>query len=56
MQGFTSYNSVDAGLLYGWAVRKLLDTGYGDRPEEAAVLEESLLPALEAIAGAFLFV
>ena len=54
MQGFTSYNSVDAGLLYGWAVRKLLDTGYGDRPEEAAVLEESLLPALEAIAGAFL--
>ncbi|MCP4750180.1 MAG: hypothetical protein GY866_04770 [Proteobacteria bacterium] len=49
-QGFTSYNSMDAGLLYCWAVRKLLDTGIAI----AGRIEREILPAVESIVYAFL--
>lgn len=53
-QGFTSYNSIDAGLLFCWTVGKLLKTGYGGREAEKTVLIEKILPAVKAIVDAFL--
>jgi len=52
-QGFTSYNSIDAGLLFCWAVGKLLKTGYGIRKAEKIILTERILPAVNAIVEAF---
>jgi 1,4-alpha-glucan branching enzyme len=52
-QGFTSYNSIDAGLLFCWAVGKLQKSGYGCRKAEKIVLIEKILPAVKAIVDAF---
>lgn len=52
-QGFTSYNSIDAGLLLCWSVSKLLKTGYGGRKAEKAVLIEKIRPGVNAIVDAF---
>ena len=49
-QGFTSYNSMDAGLLYCWAVRKLLDTGISFEGR----IEREIVPAVESIVKAFI--
>ncbi|HAK44658.1 MAG TPA: hypothetical protein DCO79_01885 [Spirochaeta sp.] len=51
-QGYTSYNSIDAGLLFCWAINKLIDFGYGGRPEEISVLVKTFLPAVEQIVTA----
>lgn len=53
-QGFTSYNSIDAGLLFCWAVRKLMDSGYGRAVEEKKLLIGTIRPAVESIITAFL--
>ena len=53
-QGFTSYNSIDAGLLFCWAVGKLLNTGYGKQKSEKTILAERLLPAIKSIITAFI--
>ncbi|PID60717.1 hypothetical protein CSB45_00175, partial [candidate division KSB3 bacterium] len=53
-QGFTSYNSMDAGLLFCWAVGKIRDGGYGKKKKEKAYLGQTLLPAVASICGAFL--
>lgn len=53
-QGFTSYNSIDAGLLFCWAINKLIDFGYGRNNDEKAVLTGRFLPAVRAVAGAFI--
>ena len=53
-QGFTSYNSIDAGLLYCWAVNKFLDAGYGANPAENKILKESIYPAVHDIVLAFI--
>ncbi len=53
-QGFTSYNSIDAGLLFCWAIGKLLNTGYGSLKPEKKVLTDIFLPAVSAIVTAFL--
>ena len=53
-QGFTSYNSIDAGLLFCWAAGKLLQTGYGESRNENEILTEIIRPAVESIIDAFL--
>ena len=53
-QGFTSYNSLDAGLLYCRAVLKLLESGFGINKDELAIIKKSLLPAVKSIISAFL--
>ena len=53
-QGFTSYNSIDAGLLFSWAVGKLLRKGYGRIADEKDKLANKLLPAIESIISAFI--
>ena len=53
-QGFTSYNSIDAGLLFCWAVRKLVFSGYPKTDEEKRLLTDTIKPAVESIINAFL--
>ena len=54
MQGFTSYNSLDASLLYLRAMELLLDGGFGEKDVEKDVLRNQLFPAVKEIAEAFL--
>ena len=54
MQGFTSYNSVDAGLLYFRAAGLLIESGFGEIEPEAEILSTRLFPALAGIMSAFL--
>ncbi len=53
-QGFTSYNSIDAGLLYCRAVMKLIEFGYGNKPGEAVFIRSVLFQAVTSIVEAFL--
>ena len=53
-QGFTSYNSIDAGLLYCWAVNKITAGGYGLHANEQKILSDVILPAVSQIVFAFL--
>ncbi len=53
-QGFTSYNSIDAGLLYCRAVMKLLEYGYGNKSGEVDFIRSVLFPAVTSIVEAFL--
>ncbi|MDC7126018.1 MAG: amylo-alpha-1,6-glucosidase [Spirochaetales bacterium] len=53
-QGFTSYNSLDAGLLYCRTVLKLLETGFGEKKTELQKIKQTLLPAVESIVTAFI--
>ncbi|MBI9103421.1 MAG: glycogen debranching enzyme family protein [Spirochaetales bacterium] len=52
-QGFTSYNSMDAGLLYCWAVSKFLDSEYSGEKKFIQRLKKQILPAVESIVNAF---
>ncbi|MDC7223435.1 MAG: amylo-alpha-1,6-glucosidase [Spirochaetales bacterium] len=54
MQGFTSYNSLDASLLYMRAVDLLLQGGFGEKEVEKAVVRNQLYPAVKKIVDAFL--
>jgi predicted glycogen debranching enzyme len=54
MQGFTSYNSVDASLLYMRAVDLLIKEGFGGNNDEKIILESKLFPAVGKIINAFL--
>ncbi|MDC7221824.1 MAG: amylo-alpha-1,6-glucosidase [Spirochaetales bacterium] len=54
MQGFTSYNSLDASLLYLRAVDLLLKEGFGSSDIEKGVLKDQLFPAVKKIVEAFL--
>jgi len=53
-QGFTSYNSMDAGLLYCWAVGKFLDSEFTSEKKFHPRLKKEILPAVESIVNAFL--
>ncbi len=53
-QGYTSYNSIDAGLLFCWAVSKMLDSGFGQKAQEVKILSDKLLPAVESVINAFI--
>ena len=53
-QGFTSYNSIDAGLLFSRTVMHLIRSGYGGKGREKDFLTAKILPALEKIADAFI--
>ncbi|MBI9105398.1 MAG: glycogen debranching enzyme family protein [Spirochaetales bacterium] len=53
-QGYTSYNSIDAGLLFCRAVINLMKTGYGVSEAEKKVLHKRFLPAVEGLVDAFI--
>ena len=48
-QGFESYNSIDAGLLYVWAAQLLWQTG-----EKRKEIKTDIFPAIEKIVKAYL--
>ena len=48
-QGFLSYNSIDAGLLYVWAAQLLWQSG-----EKQKEIKQDILPAIEKIVKAYL--
>ncbi|MBN2626718.1 MAG: glycogen debranching enzyme family protein [Spirochaetales bacterium] len=54
MQGFTSYNSLDASLLYLRAVDLLMKGGFGEKEVEREILRGELFPAVKKIIDAFL--
>jgi predicted glycogen debranching enzyme len=54
MQGFTSYNSLDASLLYLRAVDLLLQEGFGEKDVERDVVKNTLFPAVKNIVESFL--
>ena len=53
-QGFTSYNSMDAGLLFCRTVRLLQETGWGRRGRAKDLLYAEIYPAVLEIVKAFL--
>lgn len=53
-QGYTSYNSIDAGLLFCRAVINLNKTGYGETAAENEVLLLKIKPAVLGIVNAFI--
>ncbi|MDC7227118.1 MAG: amylo-alpha-1,6-glucosidase [Spirochaetales bacterium] len=52
-QGFTAYNSIDAGLLFCWALNKFIDYGFGKNHAEKEKLVKTYLPAVDSIINAF---
>ena len=53
-QGFTSYNSIDVGLLFCRTVINLRKSGYGKSDSEKKYISEVITPAVREITGAFL--
>ncbi len=53
-QGYTSYNSIDAGLLYCRAVLKMYESGYGRIKSERVIINSVILPAVGRILEAFI--